>query len=647
MRALVVDCEHSYGIMRPWDDGFYLSCVSMVDNRGWKNTWWFDHESTELDKPNFKDNWKEIQDELDKADLIGAHNLKHDVSILTIVGGIKVSPQKLHCTQLTEFILSGQNRERSYSLNDVARGYGLGLKDEAVRSYWDRGIDTYRIPSHILGPYCEKDCYITLKVFERQLELLGPLGVEKIARLDNEFTFMCMEIENNGFLLDKVRAKEIREEYWNRVIDGESEIHKILGDTRINIASSAQMSPIIYGKGIVDVKIKWWDWAIRECKTKPYSFYSQKEFKDIIKVRGLGFKDINKGSIDKNTLKSLPAGTKVQKKFKKLIRQRNADWQVCKTLLSKKGDKGLVAKIQRDGRIHPTINQTIARTGRLTSSNPNSQNLPRDGTSPIKECIISSMDGLLQWDLSQIEWRGACFLSQDATGITEIRKGIDAHGDNCVEIMCLPLNKKNRTDAKIFLFRMIYGGVAYGFYMDTTMPDFSLEKWAQIYKDFYCKYSGLEAWHIEIIVHVMRRGTYHLPTGRWFQYHKCLRKKGEDVYNDRQIKNYPVQGLAGDILKLASVIIMRGVRAQSLEVRILLTVHDSLVFEYKEKDLMKLIELCNKVTKALPDYIKNYFGFNWNVPLDGDIEIGYNYGKLHKLQNLKSLCPIVPKEKEK
>ena len=145
----------------------------------------------------------------------------------------------------------------------------------------------------------------------------------------------------------------------------------------------------------------------------------------------------------------------------------------------------------------------------------------------------------------------------------------------------------------------------------------------------------------------MRKGTYHLPTGRWFQYHKCIRKNGEDLYNDRQIKNYPVQGLAGDILKLAAVVIMRGVRAQSLEVRILLTVHDSLVFEYKEKDLMKLIELCNKVTKALPDYIKNYFGFNWNVPLDGDIEIGYNYGELYKLQNLESLIPIIPKEMDK
>jgi len=193
---------------------------------------------------------------------------------------------------------------------------------------------------------------------------------------------------------------------------------------------------------------------------------------------------------------------------------------------------------------------------------------------------------------------------------------------------------------------MIYGGVAYGFYMDTTMPDFSLERWSRIYKDFYCKYGGLEHWHVELITHVMRKGTYHLPTGRWFQYHKCLYKHGEYIYNDRQIKNYPVQGLAGDILKLAAVIIMRGVRAQRMDVLIRLTVHDSLVFDYMNKDLDKLITLCNKVTKALPTYIKSYFGFDWNVPIDGDIEIGYNYGELYKLDKLESLCPIIPKEKE-
>jgi DNA polymerase I-like protein with 3'-5' exonuclease and polymerase domains len=632
--------------MHTWDDGFYLSCVSMYDNRGWSKTWWFDHESTEYEKPNFRDNWKEIQDELDKADLIGAHNLKHDASILKTMGGITLPAHKLHCTQLTEFILSGQNRERSYALNDVAKGYGLELKDEAVRSYWDRGFDTDKIPAHILGPYCEKDCKITLAVMERQLELYEVMGVGKIARLDNEFTMVCTEIECNGFKFNVDRAMEIRKSFGELVDIAEQEMLELIGDTRINIGSSAQMKKILYNKGKVKVKVKWRDWVIRTYKTKPYSTYRESDLTDTIEVQGLGFKDINDGSIDKDTLRQLKAKTKVQKRFKTLMQQRNKDWQVCKTLLSKKGDKGLVTKISRDGYIHPTLNQTIARTGRLTSSDPNSQNLPRDGTSPIKECIISSMDGLLQWDLSQIEWRGACYLSQDSEGIREIRKGVDAHGDNCVKIMCLALNKKNRTDAKIFLFRMIYGGVAYGFYMDTTMPDFSLERWSKIYTDFYCKYGGLKRWHIEIITHVMRRGTYHLPTGRWFQYHKCLRKAGENIFNERQIKNYPVQGLAGDILKLASVIIMRGVRAQGLAVRIILTVHDSLVFEYDEKDLDKLITLCNKVTKALPSYIKSYFGFDWNVPLDGDIEIGYNYGELYTLDKLESLCPIIPKPKK-
>jgi len=213
----------------------------MYDNQGWSKTWWFDHESTELNKPNFREQWKEIQDELDKADILGAHNLKHDASILSTLGNIRFAPHKFHCTQLTEFILSGQNRERLYSLNAVAKGYGLELKDEAVRSYWDRDIDTYQIPSHILGPYCEKDCEITLRVLERQLALLEPLGVKKITQLDNEFTHTCMEIENNGFACNIERAKEIRAEYGERVDKSDAELHEIIGDTRVNMSSSAQM----------------------------------------------------------------------------------------------------------------------------------------------------------------------------------------------------------------------------------------------------------------------------------------------------------------------------------------------------------------------------------------------------------------------
>jgi DNA polymerase I-like protein with 3'-5' exonuclease and polymerase domains len=649
MKILILDCEHSYGIMRPWEHGFYLSCVSAYDNRGWSKTWWFDHSDYDGYKrpaPDFNVNFKEIQDAIDTADIIGGHNLKHDASILTTMGRIQIPPHKMHCTQLTEFILSGQNRERAYSLNAVAEGYGLELKDEAVRSYWDRGIQTYDIPSDILGPYCEKDCEITLRCCERQLELYDTLGVTHIAKLDNEFTYTCMEIENNGFKWDLDKSAAIRAQFITLVNESADKIHDILGDNRINISSNTQMSPIVYGRGMVDVTVKWNEWTVRECKTKPYSFYSDKEFKETIKVKGLEFKDEFNGSIDKNAIKQLKCHTREQREFKEMIRVYNKNKKVCNTLLNKKGDKGLDTKIQSDGKIHPHINQTVARTGRLTSSDPNSQNLPRDGTSPVKECIIPTLDGLLQWDLSQIEWRGACYMSQDVKGISEIRKGVDAHGDNCVKIMCLPLNKENRTDAKIFLFRMIYGGQAYGFYMDTTMPNFSLERWGQIYKDFYTKYSDLKAWHVDLVVHVMRHGTYHLPTGRWFQYHKSLYKGGEYVFNERQIKNYPVQGIAGDILKLATVVIMRGVRKQKLAVNILLTVHDSLVFEYKEKDLDKLITLCNKVTKALPSYIKTYFGFDWNVPLDGDIEIGYNYGELYKLDKLESLCPIIPKPEE-
>jgi DNA polymerase-1 len=190
--------------------------------------------------------------------------------------------------------------------------------------------------------------------------------------------------------------------------------------------------------------------------------------------------------------------------------------------------------------------------------------------------------------------------------------------------MNLKLTKDNRNDAKIFNFRMIYGGSPYGFYMDTKMPDKPLKWWKKVVFGFENKYYRLTGWQQDNITNVMRHGCLRIKTGRKFVFNKV----GQE-YNERQIKNYPVQGLAGgDILPLLAVIIRRGMQKASLESRMILTVHDSIVFDVLIKEKERLIKLIEIVLNNLVNYIKSYYNISWSADLAGEIEVGPNYADL-------------------
>jgi len=269
----------------------------------------------------------------------------------------------------------------------------------------------------------------------------------------------------------------------------------------------------------------------------------------------------------------------------------------------------------------------------LSSRDPNGTNLPRSGTSPLKQCIIPSNDGILNFDLSQIEWRGAAYLSQDEMMMKEINEGIDQHSAACVDLMEQELNKQNRFFAKIFNFRMIYKGSAYGFYKDVDMPNFSQKKWIKIVKGFYKKYWGLENWQDVNTMFVFKNGYLKIATGRLFVFNKSKMEQGVPIYNEREVANYPVQGIAGgDILPLLAVLLRRGLKKYNLKSKFILTVHDSIVIDYIESELKMIIKLCRSIMKNLTKNIENFYSIKWNVNLDGEIEIGKTYGNMEEVE---------------
>jgi DNA polymerase-1 len=640
MRVVCLDTEGTYGDNLPWQIGFYMSCCGIVTLEGGERTEeliWFDHRDMEPTKNGIL----KIQEAVDNADVLVFHNAKYDISVLRSFG-IEFNDTPLHCTMITDYLIEGQNKAIGYKLDECAARYKLGQKKDEVRTYWDRGIQTYEVPDWILGPYCLHDCHITMSLYEAQLPRIKEVGLEKVVNLQNEYTYTLQDMEYHGLLINKETAdviikdnKHEAEMYAVQILEGVPDAE------RVNLSSPQQLSALLYG-GIL--KLKWREWTVKEFKH--HSTYKERPFNKEVKFAGLGFKPNRKDKkddgyykVDKDTITGLAAHTARQRSIKKLLVKYSKHAQVVKSLQGRNGDKGLLSKVCTDGCVHPNLNQTIAATGRLTSSNPNGQNLPRGNTSPIKTCFIARHDGIMQVDLSQIEWRDAAWLSQDAVMIAEINGGIDQHVATVVDLMEMEFiskkdkkSKDNRDKAKVFNFRMIYGGTEWGFYLDIDMPSFPIKKWKRIIRDFFIKYSGLKDFHNECVKFVYRHGYLKLPTGRWFKFNKKHLKDGSYGYAINQIKNYPIQGMSGgDILPLMAVIIRRGMVRMGLQSKLILTVHDSIVFDYLENEREKLARLCYKVGNNLGTYIKNYYGLDWNVDLACEVECGRDYGSLSYL----------------
>jgi DNA polymerase-1 len=638
LRVAAIDTETTITTLNPWAEGFYLSVVGVVDNEGNKKVFWFEHEEVMPTLRAIPD----IQAVLDTYDVVIAHNWKFDMNVLRSYH-LNFDKANLWCTMVGEYLLSGQEGSVSLKLADTAERYGVGHKLDEVRVEWERGIDTRFIDHEKIERYVLSDAELALYIYEHQAPIAEKKGMTRLIQLQSEYIKVLSDIETNGFKFDLDKAKEIIEDTDRQIAELEAEFKEMVNEPYLNMASPQQRSAVLFG-GPIKIGIP--KWVIRTLKTKPESLYREIVEEHEYLHPGIGFsppqgvKKTKTGywPTDKGTLDQLSCGRNAKlKRAKELLFDHSHLHKLKNTLLGQ-NDNGLVNKVERDGLIHPTLNNTVTATGRLSSSNPNSQNLPRGNTSPIKKCITPRFDGIYQIDLSQIEWRAAAWLSQDRVMIDEINAKVDQHIEAVVNpnLMGLkfiskddPESKKNRDNAKVFNFRMIYGGSPYGFYLDPKMPDFSKKRWAQICNGFDDKYCGLKAQNDKFIQSQLTTGMVQIPTGRFFKFQKSIYKEGYWQYNERQAKNYPVQGIAGgDMLPLLAVIIRRGLVKGGYRSKLILTVHDSLVFDFVADELEKLNKLCLTVAKNLPTYFEAYFGHKWNTRIDAESEVGPDYGTL-------------------
>ncbi len=283
--------------------------------------------------------------------------------------------------------------------------------------------------------------------------------------------------------------------------------------------------------------------------------------------------------------------------------------------------KGIRTWTRPDGRLHANFNQCITRTGRLSSSNPNFQNLPSGKLFPIRKCVVSRFEGgeILEADFSGLEFRVAGELSRDPQIIEDVLGGKDVHKQTASIIQQCEIGKVDgdmRKSAKAYTFAPLYGGTG-----ANEAPH--VQKYFQEYFNIY---EGLAKWHRKLMNGVLKDGIVRIPSGREFYFPHVRRTANGKVSNATQVVNWPVQSFAtADIVPLACVRAHRAFQQYALKSRLILTVHDSIVVDLHPDEREIVVKALVWAMRDISAELKSRYDYDTVLPLDIEIESGVNW----------------------
>ena len=228
---------------------------------------------------------------------------------------------------------------------------------------------------------------------------------------------------------------------------------------------------------------------------------------------------------------------------------------------------------------------------------------------------------LINLDVKSLEAVVAAQLSGDKVLKQEILDGQDIHANNMKA-----LNLPTRDIAKIFIFRLIYGGSAYSYANDLDFKDVSQSEnyWQGTIDSFYDKYNGLARWHREIIREAQTRGRLEIPSGRYYPFEAEKTFRGAK-WPITKIKNYPVQGYGADLVMLARIEAKQKIREAGIEAcDFVSTVHDSIVVDTKRENLHQVASILLAAVKAVPQLCMEAWNHEFDLPLNAEIQYGMN-----------------------
>jgi len=275
-------------------------------------------------------------------------------------------------------------------------------------------------------------------------------------------------------------------------------------------------------------------------------------------------------------------------------------------------------------RVHTSYHQAVAATGRLSSSDPNLQNIPvrtEEGRRIRQAFIAAAGYKMVAADYSQIELRIMAHLSGDKGLLDAFSKGLDVHSATAAEVFGVSVDgvtKDQRRSAKAINFGLIYGMSAFGLakQLDITRAE------AQEYVDLYFKrYPGVKDYMDQTKLKAKEQGFVETVFGRRLYLPEINARNGmRRQYAERTAINAPMQGTAADIIKRAMIDLDKEIQSSKFDMRMIMQVHDELIFEIKEAEV-------DTVIKLIIDKMEN--AAQLSVPLIVDVGIGKNWDEAH------------------
>ncbi len=286
----------------------------------------------------------------------------------------------------------------------------------------------------------------------------------------------------------------------------------------------------------------------------------------------------------------------------------------------------LISKVDEHGRIHTTYTQVAASTGRLSSNNPNLQNIPgsQGFGQKIKSCFMAGEGNvLISFDYSQQELRILAHLCQEESLMKAFQEHKDIHTATAAEVFQIPFDQvthEQRRTAKTINFGVIYGMGSYGMSQQLHIP---VEAAQQFIDKFYETYPKIRAFFDEYLKQARLKGFAETLLGRRRYVFEFPKQTTIDNAMRRVLTNYPIQGSAADLMKKAMVTVHEEVVAKNPDVQLLLQIHDDLVFEVKNDS--KLIAKFADQVREIMCHV-----YPLAVPIEVDMKIGTNWGEMEK-----------------
>ena len=520
--------------------------------------------------------------ENDNIEKIG-QNIKYDFKVLKKYG-IELKG-KLFDTMLAHYLINPDARHNLETLSKNYLGYKMIPITKLIGKKGKNQLSMIDVPIEDLCEYAVEDADITFQlknILEKKLYELNQKSLFEQVEIPLIKVLSYMELE--GINIDVSFLNNFSSVLDNDIYKLENKIYEKVG-VKFNLASPKQLGVVLFEKlKIVDNP--------KKTKTGQYStseeVLSNLSKKNLIVVDILDWRSLIK--LQNTYVKALPLQVNTLTK-----------------------------------RIHTQFNQAVAATGRLSSNHPNLQNIPIrtvEGKQVRKAfCAVDNNHVILAADYSQIELRIIASLANELNMINAFNNGEDIHSSTASKIFGMAvenISKEQRSQAKTVNFGIIYGVSAFGLSSQTSLT----RKESKIIIDaYYESYPGLKSFINKQINFARENGYVETILGRR-RYLRDINSRNSIVRSasERNAINAPIQGSAADIIKLAMININKRLKNEKLETKMMLQVHDELVFETPKKE----IEKCVKIIRHEMENV-----FDLRVKLKVDINYGNNWLEAH------------------